>query len=244
MEADLTSLLTLMSSIITGWNSIDKSAITVKANNIDRRQNAFCSLTKGEHSVHRRRISVVYTKSALFGSQQLRSLTEKVLLGRLVPKLQEQASSSRPTDLVVLTYGLCLDYVNAFIFGFSCGSNFLRDESGTRRWLDHFEHRFCKESFWLQELPRITQWLKAVGIDMLPRDYLSSKTYLEGWMMGLCDKAEEARVLAEQGNIEDPAEIPVVYQQVKKGVEVDLKGADLETKRLEIASELFDHMCM
>lgn len=79
---------------------------------------------------------------------------------------------------------------------------------------------------------------------MLPRDYLSSKTYLEGWMMNLCDKAEEARVLAEQGNIKDPSDIPVVYQQVKKAVDVDLKEADLETKRLEIASELFDHMCM
>lgn len=61
--------------------------------------------------------------------------------------------------------------------------------------------------------------------------------------MGLCDKAEEALALAEQGNIKEPAEIPVVYQQVKKAVEVDLKGADLENKRLEIASELFDHMC-
>ena len=179
----------------------------------------------------------------MFGSQQLRSLTEKILLGRLVPKLKEQASSSRPTDLVVLTYSLCLDYINAFIFGSSCGSSFIGDESGTRRWLDHYEHRFCKEAFWPQELPRTTQWLKAVGIDMLPRDYLPSKNYLEGWVMGLCDKAEEARALVEQGDVKDPAEIPVVYQQVKKAVEVDMTGADSETKRLEIASELLDHIC-
>ncbi|KAF6230034.1 hypothetical protein HO133_004372 [Letharia lupina] len=61
-------------------------------------------------------------------------------------------------------------------------------------------------------------------------------------MMGLCDKADEARLLADQGLLKDPADIPVVYQQVQKSVWADLKGADTQTKKSEIASELFDHM--
>lgn len=214
------------------------------ADNRDRRPNSFCSLTSKEHSFHRRRISIVYTKSALFGSSQLASLTDKVLLGRLIPRLQEEASKPQPTEVLQLTYSLSLDYINAFIFGQSSGSNFLQDKSGTQLWLEHFEHRYCRQSFWPQELPRITRWLNAVGIEMLPKEHLPSKHYLERWMMSLCDRAEEACLLADRGMAKDPADLPAVYQQVKKAVETDLKGADMQTQRLEIASELFDHMCM
>lgn len=167
-----------------------------------------------------------------------------MLLGRLLPKLREQASYPQPTELLETTYALCLDYVNAFIFGYSSGSNFLQDESGTRLWLENYEQRYCKESFWPQELPKLTQMLKSVGIDMLPKEHLPSKDYLERWMMGLCDEAEAARLRADQGMVQDPADIPVVYKQVKEAVEMDLKGADFQTKKLETASELFDHMCM
>lgn len=62
--------------------------------------------------------------------------------------------------------------------------------------------------------------------------------------MDLCDKANEAYSLADQGLLRDPADIPIVYQQVQKSVEADLKAADKQTKKLEIASELFDHMGM
>ena len=214
------------------------------ADNNDRRSNSFCSLTRKDHSVHRQRISAVYTKSTLFGSPQLASLTEKVLLDRLVPRLREQASRPHPTELLEMTYSLCLDYINAFIFGYSSGSNFLQDESSARLWLEHYEKRYCNESFWPQELPNVTQMLKLVGINMLPKEHPTSIHYLELWMMGLCDKAEAERLRAGQGMVKDPADIPVVYQQAKQAVEVDLKGADVQTKKREIASELFDHMCM
>lgn len=130
------------------------------------------------------------------------------------------------------------------MFGHSNGSKFLQDESGAQLWLEHFERRHCKESFWPQELPNITKWLNALGIDLLPKEHLPSKHYLEQWMMGLCDKANEARSSADLELLKDPADIPVVYQQVEKSVEAGLKGASKQTKKLEIASELFDHMCM
>lgn len=220
------------------------SYVTIKeADDGYRRTNSFCSLTRKEHSIHRRRVSVVYTKSALFSSAQLSSLTKHIVLGRLVSKLDEQASKHQPVEILTLTYALCLDYVNAFIFGYSSGPNFLQDESGTQLWLKHYEHRYCKESFWPQELPTITKWLNALGVDLLPKEHLPSKYYLERWMMCLCEKANEARSLADQGLLKDPGDIPVVYQQVQKSAEADMKGADELTKKLEVASELFDHMC-
>ena len=112
-----------------------------------------------------------------------------------------------------------------------------------RLWLEQYEQLYCKESFWPQELPTTTKWLNALGINMLPKGHYQSKHCLERWIMGLCDKAEEARSLADLGALKDPADIPTVYHHVRKSVEVDLKGADTQTKKLEIASELFDHMC-
>ena len=141
-------------------------------------------------------------------------------------------------------YALCIDYVNAFIFGYSSGPNLMQDENGLQVWLEKYEHRYCQESFWVQELPRITQWLRLLGIDMLPKEHLPGKLYLEQWMMGLCDKADEVCSLASQGIAQDPADIPVVYQQLKTAVELSMKDADYQTKKLEIASELFDEMCM
>lgn len=165
-------------------------------------------------------------------------------MGRLAPKLYEQASRSQPSEVLGLSYSLCLDYVSTFIFGHSNGSNFLQNESDAQLWLEHFERRNCEASFWPQELPTFTKRLNALGIDMLPRGHIPSKNYLERWTMDLCDKANEAYSLADQGLLRHPADIPIVYQQVQKSVEADLKAADKQTKKLEIASELFDHMGM
>ena len=244
MEAVSTSQPTLTSSTTTSLDATNKLRHNrERLTKCYRRNNSFCSLTRKEHSTHRRRVSVVYSKSALFGSAQLLSLTQRIIVGRLVPKLDEQALTQEPIEILTLTYALCLDYVNAFIFGYSSGPNFLQTESNTQLWLEHYEQRYCKESFWPQELPTITKWLAALGVDMLPKQHIPSKHYLERWMMGLCDKANEARSLADQGLLKDPADIPVVYHQVQKATEADMNGADTQTKKLEIASELFDHMC-
>jgi hypothetical protein len=69
---------------------------------------------------------------------------------------------------------------------------------------------------------------------MLPKEHLPSKYYLERWIMGLCDKADEACLVAHQGTAKVAADIPVVYQRVKKAVEADLQGAGLQTKRMEV----------
>lgn len=186
----------------------------------------------------------MYTKSALFGSAQLASITEKVLFDRLLPRLLKHASEPQPTEILELTYSLCLDYVNSFIFGYSSGPNFLEQEDNVQAFLEHYEQRYCKESFWPQELPRITACLTTIGIDLLPKANSQSTEYLEQWMMRLCDKADVACTLADLAELKDVGDIPVVYRQVKRAVHMNSKESDPHAERLEVASELFDHMCM
>lgn len=110
-------------------------------------------------------------------------------------------------------------------------------------WVEHYEHRYCKEAFWPQEFPNLTRCLKLLGIDMLPKSQHHSTRYLENWLLELCDRAESVRLTAEKERLPNVGETPVVYQLVKKVVEADMPNASLDTKRKEIASELFDQMC-
>ena len=89
----------------------------------------------------------------------------------------------------------------------------------------------------------MTKWLGMMGINMLPKENAMSTQYLEQWMMKMCDQADLACSLAEKGELKDAGDIPMVYQQAKKAADFDMKQADPQLRRLEVASELFDHMC-
>ena len=184
-----------------------------------------------------------YSKSTLFSSLQLASASNHLLLGQLLPILHGQASVQRPVQLLELSYALCLDYVSDFIFGGSNGSNFLQDRPGLRVWLKHYERRHCEASFWPQELPRMTRCLKAMGIDMLPPEHYMSRKYLGDWMLDLCEKSDQAPSSEDCAKTGHLPNRPTLYEQIKEAVEVDLKGADPELQRREVASELLDHIC-
>ena len=80
---------------------------------------------------------------------------------------------------------------------------------------------------------------------MLPKENISAKLYLEQWMTDLCEKTDTALLLADQKpKNQQPADVPVVYQQLRTAVEADLRGENTEIKRWEVASELLDHICM
>lgn len=204
----------------------------------------FCSLSKIRHRVHRRRIAPVYTKSALFESPQLASITQKILYKGLLLRFQGEADSSEPFELLHLSHALSLDYVNSFIFGYSATSSFLHRFETIGPWLEHFENRNCEEAFWAQELPELTKVVKSLGIDLLPKSHFVSKQYMESWMLAMCDKADEACSLLQKGELKDPADVPAVYQQVTMAVAEDSPYMHEEIRRREVASELFDHMCM
>ncbi|KAB8296762.1 hypothetical protein EYC80_002179 [Monilinia laxa] len=201
--------------------------------------NSFCSLTQHEHTYHRKRISGVYTKSALFKSDELLIMAQKMLYGRFIPFLTKQSEQQQPSELLEISYSLCIDVVTQFIFGYKSGSNFIEDSPReVREWLEHYEKRYCSEAFWAQELPMTTRFLKIMGIDLLPKGHAKSTQYLEDWMMKMCDGADA--VLDDDSM--NPEDTPLVYQQVKSGQSKVSLDKDLQHDRLAVASELFDHM--
>ena len=214
-----------------------------------RQVNAFCSLTSIEHSQRRRRFSHLYSKTALFGSGQLASVTESILYERFLPRLhalQQGAETSFAShdavDALRLSYSLGLDYITGFIFGCSGGSNFLQGIDSIQEWLERYETYMCKEAFWPQELPETTRWLRKLGYGMLPTGHEQSKSFLEVWLLSMCRRADVVLELRGKGEHTKQADTPVVYGQIKHALDLD-QNQSCAQKRLTIASELFDHAC-
>lgn len=195
-------------------------------------------------------MSSCYSKTTLFASKQLKRTTEKILFERLVPELQKCAQSGQPVELLRLSYAVSLDALNCYIFGVSSGPNFTQDPKLLEAWLHHYENRYCKESFWMQELPSVSHGLKRLGLDVLPQYHYESTAWIEKWMIEHCEKAEEVCQKIEQGDEPEVEDFPTVYQQIRNSMARTKDGLFLGrplTKDLvqkSIASELFDHMCM
>lgn len=200
-----------------------------------REQNAFCCLEKKDHSQRRRRISSVYTKTAVINCQTLKRGTEFILMDGLVPRLKHHAKTSHGCDALHLSYALSLNLVNSFIFG-AGGSKFMEDDTALQQFLEQYEQKYCDETFWPQELPKFIRFISKLGFNLLPGLSTAATKWLEDWMQQMCDKAEELCIKGDES-------LPVVYGKVRECINLESKHRTREQRQREIGSELFDHMC-
>jgi hypothetical protein len=188
---------------------------------------------------------MLYSRSSLLKSQHMHQVTRIIMHDRVVPYIASAAGQGVIMDGLDLSYCLCSDYLSAFLFGLCNGSRYLlgsRDHIG--EWRLHYENNSCHESFFPQEMPLVNDILRRVGIDTLPKSYTTSKQFLEDWMTEMTLKAdhteENHRLTKDPALAEDQ---PVVYSAVKAAVEKDSPHLTVDGKRLEVASEMFDHIC-
>ncbi|KAL8638751.1 MAG: hypothetical protein Q9228_004126 [Teloschistes exilis] len=149
---------------------------------------------------------------------------------------------SQPTELLELSHSMCLDLVNGHLFGLCNGSSFLKQEEDIKAFLEHYENRYCAESFWPQELPLLTRSLAKVGIRLLPETAVQSKKWIESWLMDMIRAADTSMQTSEKLVLEDSENYPTVYASVKRAASHRSGQKDAESVQAEIASELFDHM--
>lgn len=210
-----------------------------------RSQNAFTSLERSAHAVRRRRTGALYSRSALFQSQHLHDVTSRIIFDRLLPRLRNVVQGTDEIDGLKLSYCICSDYLSSFLFGYCNGSNYLsQSPSAIDAWRVHYENLMCHEAFFVQETPYLYKTLKRAGIDMLPKQYAQSRKFLERWMLEMATKADRAaKQDQETSQPLDSADEPVVYEAAKVAVEKQSPAMSEESKRKEVASEMFDHIC-
>jgi cytochrome P450 len=197
-------------------------------------------------------ISNIYSKSNIHSSSALVEQARVILYGRLLPiitSIADSARSSNGVDVHDLWNATTMDFITAYLFGLKNGSNFLQNESYRRHWFDLYHSRKTY-TFFSQELPRLSQFFKRLGINLTPTWVDDANQELEAWTKDRCDSTSGFINGGSAAKDSDPANEPVVFttllsgikKEQKKGSESVLNDTTLRFPELSIASEMIDHL--
>jgi hypothetical protein len=212
----------------------------------------FSTTANKPHSLRKRHLSNIYSKSTILSSVSLSHQISSILYTRFLPYLFSTLSNSDDSstgilDIYTLFSATTMDIVTAYIFGLHASSNLIQHPKELDRFLYIYRcrHGF---SFFPQELPGFTAWVwKWLRIRLVPEFVDDANAEIENWTMGMCEMAHEVVARKESGEDIDAGDMPVVYAQLSSALEKERKrnGAhdgnegDLS---LVVASELQDHL--
>lgn len=202
------------------------------------------------HAARKRMLSNIYSKSSVSSSRMLSAFTVELLKGRLLPYLHSVCRSEESINICAVFSAVTMDLVTGYLFGSTAGSNMIRDINFRDHFLDLYTSRE-DYGYWEQEWPKLSNALYGIGYSVSPKHVHNANAEIENWCLSMCDAAD---ALLRQGQSAvgsqdaSPAEFPVVYAQLKAAMQKDAanrsekSSADPERQRLEIASELLDHL--
>ncbi|KAJ5788587.1 hypothetical protein N7457_003577 [Penicillium paradoxum] len=206
----------------------------------NRTVSMFTMVDSKTHSIRKRMLSNIYSKSTLQTSPHLRVVSNAVILDRLLPILDEAARSCKSVDVHDLNQGLTMDFVSSYLFGLKNGTNLLQDASVRKNWLHLY---MCRKpfEFYAQEVPYLDGWLRRIGLRVIPKYCDDANKMLDSWALDLCDRAEQ--IISSN----DPGVEPIVYKQLKQSLDRhSLKNGqaepDMAQQRLDIACEMYDQL--
>jgi len=194
------------------------------------------------HSLRKRMLSNIYSKSVVTASPALLAQTTTILYDRFLPSLASSFSREDPgvLNIYALLSATTMDIVTGYIFGLKSSSNLILDKKQLDWFLDLYNSR-RSFNFWSQELPGFTAFLeKWSGYMLVPKWVDEANGEIEKWTMNMC---ESAGIVLSGGGM-DIADTPVVYQQLSAAISKDAKKAGSETGNLRhlLASEVLDHL--
>ncbi|KAF1833757.1 cytochrome P450 [Decorospora gaudefroyi] len=203
-------------------------------------ENMFSTGGNKAHSVRKRMLSYVYSKSHVTTSEALLAQTCTILYERFLPYLASTFSGADPgvLNIYALLSATTMDIVTCYIFGLRAGSNLIDDREQLAWFLDLYNSR-RSFNFWPQEFPRLTAFVeKWLGYRLTPKWVDEANGEIEKWTMKMCDNAGAVLV---QG-VARSEDRPVVYQQLQNSMSrASDKGGDTPLKA-QLASEVLDHL--
>ncbi|MCJ1433063.1 hypothetical protein MMC27_002422 [Xylographa pallens] len=195
------------------------------------------------HSVRKRMISNVYSKSYLQNSPEMLHIAQVLLYRRLLPVIESLAREGREVDVHELNFAVTMDFINAYLFGLDHGSNFIEDAPFRKHFLALYYSRKTY-TFWPQEMPRLTSFLQKLGIRLVPRFVEAANREIEDWCLSMCKGVETS--LEAGARTTNASTSPVVYSQLADSLLTSsTKSAPEDSfhpQDLTIASEMLDHL--
>jgi hypothetical protein len=165
-----------------------------------------------EHSVQKRMMSHVYSKSSILSNAQLSSLSTELVYGKLGEVLRGAAERGCDFDAYSLNQAIGADFTSAFLLGMGCCTGFMGDLAAG----ETFRRRYK---------------VKMKGLS----GHEEATRQLESHVLSLCRLAEKTESDAEKGVVHSQlsSQLDRAGYAAQKGV-----GGD----NLIIASEIFDHL--
>ncbi|KAN0083684.1 Cytochrome P450 [Elaphomyces granulatus] len=170
------------------------------------------------HSVQKRMITNVYSKSYLQNSPDLKMISTTIVFDRLLPLLDKLARTRKEVNVLSFGQAIGMDFTSAYLFGLANGSDFIRDAKSWELWLEKYEtfkNQHPKERAWGE---------------------------IEKWCFDRCKKAQDsedsgAEKLSPDGNVNT---MPVVYRQLRRSLGKSSRSP--QKNQLIVASEMLDHL--
>lgn len=171
------------------------------------------------HSVQKRMVSNVYSKSYLQSSKDLQTVSDHLMLERFLPVIHRTDKQNEELDVLDFMQGVGMDFTSAYLFGLSSSTDFMNDARYRQHWL------------------RLYQIFKI----QLPRERAGGE--VERWCLSMCEAAE--RFIHSEKMGEKPWETqPVVYgrlaQSLRESAQSDIPS--LKPTMVTVASEMLDHL--
>lgn len=170
-------------------------------------------------------------------SDAARCATRDVLFGRYLPLISKAAEHATPVEVLGLNYAYSMDTFVQWQFGRSLGSNLIEDMQEREMYLKGFFGP-SNFTFWQYEFPQFANFLRNLGLYLIPKWVDTAFQAIEDWNLQKCDQAQQ--ILASQVELPED-ERPVVFQQALMAMsEVASKPREYPSRML-IASDMFAH---
>lgn len=200
-------------------------------------------------------VSHTYSALNLFNSKALAAQSYHLIYRRLLPHIYSlktpKGEEEKCVDVLSLFYASSMDAITGYQFGLRNSSNMIEDEKARRHFLDDLYQPRKLYAYFGQELPRLSSWLKVVGIRLVPKWVNAANDEIEAWCKGMCSAATEEVERRKAGGIEEAKveDEPVVVGAILKGIEKEEKRDDsvlkerIKTnKELMVCTEMLDHL--
>ena len=215
----------------------------------------FSSVNHAPHSARKRMLSHVYSKSYIQSSAAVRRISQILMHDRLLPLLKARSIEESPVNVYHFFNAATMDSITAFLYGIQCSTNRLEEPEANQAWLDMYWSRFPYR-FFKQEIPGFSNFVRKIGLGLVPRTVTDADKTLEDWNYAMCEKASYVADEIDRGATVSPEDVPTVYSKLRAALEKEAESERSSDKefspgpiaskrapvRLKLASELFDHM--
>ncbi|CAF9916085.1 MAG: hypothetical protein HETSPECPRED_002752 [Heterodermia speciosa] len=203
--------------------------------------NMFSMTGSKQHSIRKRIISNIYSKSYLQSSDELHRIANIIIYTRYLPVLDSLAKARTSVDVHELNFAVTMDNITAYIFGLCNGSNFIQDIKARKHFLQDYHCRRPYQ-FYGQELPGLTKMLSRIGIRLVPKWSDEATQRVENFCLQMCNAA---RASIESNTTPSSENTPTVYKHLYHSLSPKSDqppSSASPDSNLLIASEIFDHI--